>query len=42
MTRYYGGVARDRGLRRAQARARRRGRVTGPGQLGTIIFNTGS
>jgi hypothetical protein len=27
-----GRVARDRGLRRAQARARRRGRVTGPGQ----------
>ncbi len=29
----YGRVARDRGRRQRQARARRRGRVTGPGQL---------
>jgi hypothetical protein len=34
-----GRVARDRGLRRAQARARRRGRVTGPGQQGVIMLN---
>jgi hypothetical protein len=37
----YGRVARDRGLRRAQARARRRSRVTGPGQLEIIMLRPG-